>query len=394
MTASSLMTTNITLDATGTRVYVEGKLNYEFQCFHDCIVLGKSKEHEVVMLKEDCKVAFTSRSIDVEDQNYSSGTTFFVHASATPRCYLEKLALAIFRFHTQDAVFDAINSGAEWWTQVIDSRDNIGWHWDRDYGLEEDQGVHIHPHLATVTYLTDCGGPTLILNKVGSLYSHEDITGSTNDDVVISRPRFCKHIKFDGRLLHAAPSDFIDGAEEGEEEEEDSEEEEEEEQEVGKEDADGADGNREGSDEEEESEEEEDEVRYPKRVTFLVNIWLNHVPEQSKPFPADQVNLLRTPVTTGPVSFVRGGDKGPVAIEVPSFQVSQLVSSGGSSSSSSSSSSSKNGTHSGVQHRSWRFTNSDNKYRIRMQLPPASTLVTLADSHDAFHLLHAGNTLS
>jgi len=121
---------------------------------------------------------------------------------------------------------------------------------------------------------------------------------------------------------------------------------------------------------------------------------LNHVPEQSKPFPTDQIKLLRTPVATGPVGFVRGGDQGLVDVEVPSFPVSQLVSSGGSSSSSSSSSSSNNNeNHADVQHRSWKFTNSDNKYRVRMQLPPASTLITLADSHDAFRLLHAGSLL-
>lgn len=50
-------------------------------------------------------------------------------ADATPRTVLESMALHIFRFHTRAATFDAKSSGAEWWTQVIDGDDDIGWHW-------------------------------------------------------------------------------------------------------------------------------------------------------------------------------------------------------------------------------------------------------------------------
>jgi|TARA_B100001142_G_scaffold7578_1_gene7520 hypothetical protein len=48
--------------------------------------------------------------------------------------------------------FDPSRSGAEWWTQVIDARDEIGTHWDKDYGLES-ANVNVHPQIATVTYL-------------------------------------------------------------------------------------------------------------------------------------------------------------------------------------------------------------------------------------------------
>ena len=84
--------------------------------------------------------AFTAKAIDdEEDENYSSGSTFFIKGNEKPKYILERLALSIFKFHTKDiSNLDMNISGAEWWTQVIDSRDDIGVHWDRDYGLEDD----------------------------------------------------------------------------------------------------------------------------------------------------------------------------------------------------------------------------------------------------------------
>ncbi len=44
--------------------------------------------------------------------------------------------------------------------------DDVAWHWDRDYGAES-RGEHIYPDCSTVTYLTDLGGPTLVLDCPG-----------------------------------------------------------------------------------------------------------------------------------------------------------------------------------------------------------------------------------
>ena len=57
--------------------------------------------------------------------------------------------------------------------KVIEDSDDIGWHWDKDYGMEA-QGINVHPCLATVTYLSTNGGPTVILEKTvrASLSSH------------------------------------------------------------------------------------------------------------------------------------------------------------------------------------------------------------------------------
>ena len=113
------------------RVTFDGVLDYSFSNFHDCLSLGPEA---LDMLKLDCQEAFTCRSILNSDESYSSGSTYFIKSNYAPRCQLEQLALSIFQLHTKDAIFSAELSGAEWWTQVIDCRDDIGFHWDRDYG--------------------------------------------------------------------------------------------------------------------------------------------------------------------------------------------------------------------------------------------------------------------
>lgn len=113
------------------RGFSRSDLNYDFSSFHK--ILSTDCE-ELDCLKSDCGEAFTCRCIPDANENYSSGSTYFVRADQDPRCFLEKLALSIFKFHTKGAAFDQELSGAEWWTQVIDCRDDVGFHWDRDYG--------------------------------------------------------------------------------------------------------------------------------------------------------------------------------------------------------------------------------------------------------------------
>ena len=136
----------------------------------------------------DCRRVFTARSVKKKagkdgkktGRQYSSGETFWISAEATPRCALEHLAQQIFHLHVTDAArkwedacgddanapppFDPHRSGAEWWTQVVDEELDIPFHWDRDYELQKEEGVCLHPHVASVTYLTGLGGaPTLVL---------------------------------------------------------------------------------------------------------------------------------------------------------------------------------------------------------------------------------------
>jgi hypothetical protein len=100
-----------------------------------------------------------------------------------------------------------MKSGAEWWTLAIDSDNaDVAWHWDKDYGLEE-SGINLNPHLATVTYVSMSGAPTVILNKTAPTEYEAKFDG-TADKMFISRPKIGKHSSFDGRFLHSAPMEM------------------------------------------------------------------------------------------------------------------------------------------------------------------------------------------
>ena len=100
---------------------------------------------------------------------------------------------------------------------------------------QADQGILLHPHLATVTYLTEGGGPTLVLERASPLMADESACGPVRR-AEAAFPQVGRHICFDGRMLHGAPSDIAAPIVPG--------------------------GPRSSK----------------RRVTFLVNVWLNHVP--------------------------------------------------------------------------------------------------------------------
>ena len=90
-------------------------------------------EHGRVQGTSDCGLDFAARAWrlrlsgarDVEaqlaadcDEIFDGVTTFWLPATARPRCTLERLARAVFEHHTQGATFDAARSGCEFWAQV------------------------------------------------------------------------------------------------------------------------------------------------------------------------------------------------------------------------------------------------------------------------------------
>ena len=126
------------LDQSG-RVAFSGAINFSTRCFDHVLQLGSDRAASII---NDCRAVFTARATGIH--GYSEGTTFWVGASTKPSTALERLALSIFEHHTADANFDTSRSGAEWWTQAINPHDEIGFHWDRDYSMEADQGQLLH----------------------------------------------------------------------------------------------------------------------------------------------------------------------------------------------------------------------------------------------------------
>jgi len=262
-----------------------------------------------------------------------------------PRCALEQCALEVFHHHVkQGFVYDEHRSGCEWWVQIRPSppagrytilcnndtqkqkqqrntnantntnttkdditaqkkinttttpNDNeasttkttkindddfekkgICFHWDKDEDLRLLMGgnMYIHPHISTVSYLSNIGAPTMTLNYRVNPLTGEYISPPTTDPVesYISWPRLGKHLSFDGRYLHAAPYDLM---EEGKFER----------QIDAMKDLQGAvDGSQ-----------IRKVDRRCRRVTFLVNIWLNYKPFNVEVFPDSMLDKLSKPV--------------------------------------------------------------------------------------------------
>ena len=184
----------------------------EFKSWDDAVVLSSPKL--LPKLVSDCEACCKSRlTASEEDGSYSGGDTQWLAATAAPRCLLEQLVMAIFRHHVacsprfvQEMDLEDGSSGAEWWTLAIDPEDEVGLHWDKDYSLES-AGVNATPEFATVTYLSDLGAPTLILARPCPPAVSDPIDdGVPTPRAYLSFPAAGKHVRFDGALLHGAPS--------------------------------------------------------------------------------------------------------------------------------------------------------------------------------------------
>jgi hypothetical protein len=136
------------------------------------------------------------------------GWTSWVDATSAPRCSLEALAMAVLRFHcARNSGLPSAQVGAEWWVQARDLDDPMGVHFDCDEELKGSTGEHLPPFLATVTYLTSAGTPTVILPVAADARGHgvcapPDSRADGNDACYASFPVVGKHLAFDGRLLH------------------------------------------------------------------------------------------------------------------------------------------------------------------------------------------------
>ncbi|EKX52650.1 hypothetical protein GUITHDRAFT_101812 [Guillardia theta CCMP2712] len=218
----------------------------QFRSCQGALKLDEDTKERVI---RDCDKAF----------NLECGSTFWLGASDKPRCSLEKMAQQIFMHFTQQVEFDASRSGVEWWVQMRLGGDgeaepgvmgeDITLHWDKDEELVNTIGTHMTPYVGTVTYLTNYGAPTVVLNKAAPKQA-EDVEGCYGSSRHLDAG---KSIAFDGRLLHGALTGFIQPE------------------------------------------------MWQRRVTFLANVWLDHRPLQVNRFP--QELLHRFAVSMDEIEF-------------------------------------------------------------------------------------------
>jgi hypothetical protein len=167
---------------------------------------------------------------------------------------------------------------------------SIQWHWDKDENLRVvTGGLFIHPHISTVTYLTgtNLGPPTMILqSKVGDVNTGEPDFDQCIQTGHVSWPRQGKHLSFDGSLLHGAPADIMAVGDF--------------ERQCCSDLATTTTRREVRAYEHKDQEQVQDSSRIKsqrllhrrQRVTFLVNIWLNHCPIGIQPFPMDVMGQL------------------------------------------------------------------------------------------------------
>ena len=83
-----------------------------------------------------------------------------------PRCAVEMAIAILLKFAFPNGTFpDGGIAGAEWWVQVRDTTENIGFHTDKDEGVASEEQWMKMPLLSSVTYLTNVGGPTFVMNQ-------------------------------------------------------------------------------------------------------------------------------------------------------------------------------------------------------------------------------------
>ena len=238
--------------------------------------------------------------------------TYWMPADGTtkPRFALERFALDVFHHHVPSEGFDydPETSGAEWWCQLRPSPEigrhkacadqsrtcgnekedeidddpfanGISFHVDKDEELRILTGgsTHVHPHLSTITYLTNLGSPTLMMDCQVHPLTGEWIVPENVVQGFVSWPSLGKHTSFDGRYLHASPLDLM-----------------------GDKDAfskqlESALASLENKNKDEEQQQQplsKSKKRRCRRVTFLVNIWLNYKPYDVNPFPESMVDKM------------------------------------------------------------------------------------------------------
>lgn len=138
-------------------------------------------------------------------------------------CDLEILAREIYKHHVKSYCLDSGDvatscGGAEWWVQykpVGSQKAPVDLHYDKDEVLAEKFGLGSFPTLSTVTYLTGRDDDANVSNcdknsdnepTVVFSHTYDDDEDRPIEMMLLSHAVRGKHIVFDGRLLHGAPS--------------------------------------------------------------------------------------------------------------------------------------------------------------------------------------------
>ena len=116
------------------------------------------------------------------------GGTYWYSLVAPARLLFEQVIQHLRRFVPRGHEF----IGAEWWLRATSTDTGFPFHFDRDEGI---RSSIVSPDLASILYLSDAGGPTVILDATPSRRS------APNAGIAVN-PRRGRFGLFPGTLLH------------------------------------------------------------------------------------------------------------------------------------------------------------------------------------------------
>ena len=104
--------------------------------------------------------------------------------------------------------------GAEWWFQEQGPAEGISYHYDKDEAYASEHMTMRFPEVSTVTYLTDIGAPTVLLNQTTPDGNLE--VPQLPQQALVVHPQRNKHLVFRGNLNHGVSGELSRWAKGGE----------------------------------------------------------------------------------------------------------------------------------------------------------------------------------
>lgn len=145
----------------------------------------------------------TTQSYYRKNKKYDTKARLYIEEAILYLKKYVKLNQGMLKHGKNTCRYDNI-AGAEWWVQVRTGSESIGFHFDKDEALASNKGIMAHPAISTVTYLSDIGAPTMILNQTTPDGNRE--IPEIPQEAYLIYPKSNNHLLFNGNLQHGVVS--------------------------------------------------------------------------------------------------------------------------------------------------------------------------------------------
>eukprot|EP00941_MAST-03F_sp_MAST-3F-sp1_P001287 g1287.t1 len=165
------------------------------------------------LLKEETRKSYFMKKGRTSQLKDGKGATHW-----TPMKYIEnprnaiEMAIAIlFRYAFPDGKLpEGGIAGGEWWVQLRNTKENIGFHIDKDEGIASEEHWMKMPILSSVMYLTESGGPTFVLNQYTNRGGNKQVPPLPTEGFLVY-PKDNRYMLFRGHLQHGVVGELSEG---------------------------------------------------------------------------------------------------------------------------------------------------------------------------------------